>query len=141
MKLVGNILDIKKDREDKNAGVEVHLDRVEYITYKKDGHYRQAFEFVDDLDTPLVITGDHLSRINPIRSNEGEHEFRVYDKAEDGTYVLNEDKSLTLTTVYDFDLELTILSAAEYTITVSAEDFKKVQREKGSKQRQNRGRR
>lgn len=141
MKLVGNILSITKQREDNNKKVEIHLDRVEYVTYKKDGHYSQPFDFVDDLSTPLIITGDHLSRTNPIRSNEGDHEFKVYDKAEDGSYVLNETKSLKLTTEYDYDLDITILSAAEFTITVSNEEFKQIQKERGANQRQKKGRR
>jgi hypothetical protein len=136
MRLVGNILDITKNREDKNKDVEVHLDMVEYITYKKDGHYSQPFDFVDDLATPLIITGDQLSRANPIRSNEGEHEFKVYDRADDGTYELNENKILKLTTVYDFDLDLTILSAAEYTIIVSGEEFKEIKRDRATNNKQ-----
>lgn len=141
MKLVGNILDIKKQREDKNREIEIHLDRVEYITYKKDGHYLQPFDFIDELDTPLVLTGDQLARTNPIRSNEGEHEFNVYDRQEDGTYTLNENKSLTLTTIFDFDIDLTILSAAEFTIKVSGDEFKEIKKDRSSAAKQKKGKR
>lgn len=132
MKVVGNILNITKQREDKNKEVEIHLDRVEYITHKKDGRYYQPFDYVDELTTPLVITGDCLARTNPIRSNEGEHEYKVYDKEEDGSYKLNENKRLVLTTIFDFDAELTILSAAEYVITVTNEEFKDIKRDRSS---------
>jgi hypothetical protein len=129
MKLIGNIQDIKNTREDKNKAIEVHVDRVEYITQMKDGRYYQPFDYVDELNTPLVITGDCLSRTNMKPAEEGEYAFQVYDKVDDA-YELNPNKELSLTVTYDFDADLTILTSVYYTITVSNEEFRKLKSEK-----------
>ncbi|WP_155801018.1 hypothetical protein [Pontibacter sp. BAB1700] len=41
MKLTGNILNIKNKRDDRNAGILIEVDKIEYVTYKKDGKYYQ----------------------------------------------------------------------------------------------------
>jgi len=123
MKLTGNLQDIKTKRDTNNKGIEVQVDRVEYITHKKDGKYYQPFELIEDLQTPLVITGDCLARVPNKFLEEGESEYAVYDKVEDD-YVLNPDKKLALTITYDFDSDLTILTEAYYTVTISNDEFK-----------------
>lgn len=137
MKLIGNIQDIKYNRENRNAGIELHISRVEYITYKKDGRFAQPFDLEIDLEKPLVITGDRLARIQNKQLEEGEYEFEVYDLV-DGEYVLNPDKELSLTITYDFDMDITILSELYYTETVSNEEFKELKAEhiKQKKQQQ-----
>ncbi|MDX5437187.1 MAG: hypothetical protein LPK03_08330 [Pontibacter sp.] len=137
MKLIGNIQDIKYNRENRNAGVELHISRVEYITYKKDGRFAQPFDLEIDLEEPLVITGDRLSRIQNKQLEEGEYEFEVYDLV-NGEYILNPDKELSLTITYDFDTDITILSELYYTETISNEEFKELKAEhiKQKKQQQ-----
>ncbi|PRY10190.1 hypothetical protein CLV24_115107 [Pontibacter ummariensis] len=129
MRLTGNLRDIKTQRDDQLQDIVLHIDKVEYLTQKKDGKYFQPFEFVDELDTPLVITGDRLSRTDTKHLEEGEHEFNVYDKV-DGAYELNPNKHLSVTTEYDFDLDLTILTSVSYVVTVSNEEFTEIKQEK-----------
>lgn len=125
MKLTGNILDIKQKRDSRHQDIALEINRIEYVTHKKDGRYYQPFEFVDELEKPLVITGDCLSRINNNHLEEGEYEFNVFDKAGDD-YVLNENKFLSITTAYDYDDQLMILSSVLYTVTVTNEEFKQI---------------
>ena len=133
MRLVGNISDIKHKRDNKNEGIQVFVDKIEYITNKKDGKYYQPFDYEVDLETPIVITGDCLSQTGNSQPKEGEYEFNVYDKEGD-EYVLNPSKQLSLTIVYDFDTDLTILSSVYYTVEVSNEEFKDLKRQ-GHKER------
>ncbi|WP_162054227.1 hypothetical protein [Pontibacter pamirensis] len=142
MRVTGNIRQIKNSRDSRNKDIAVHINTVEYITQKKDGKYYQAFDFVDELDIPLVITGDCLALTNSKQSAEGEYEFQVFDTTEEDDYELNENKHLALTLDYDFDAEVAILTSATYTITVSNEDFKQIksERSKARKQKQGKGR-
>ncbi|WP_299759106.1 hypothetical protein [uncultured Pontibacter sp.] len=135
MKLIGNILDIKNTRDSRNSEIELHISRVEYVTHKKDGRFYQPFEFEDELDTPLVITGDCLARINNKLLKEGEYEFEVYDKV-DEEYILNPDKQLSLSIEYDFDADVTILSSLYYTVIVSNEEFKEIKAERNKQKKQ-----
>lgn len=142
MRLKGDLQRIKTKREDSNRDIELLLDKIEYITYKKDGRFFQPFDFTDELDVPLSITGDQLARLTGKHLEEGEHEFLVYDKTEAG-YELNENKKLLLTTAYDFDADITILTSVEYTVTVSNEEFQEIKRDrseakKAKKSRSNR---
>lgn len=129
MRLKGNIQDIKGKRDSNNKGIEIHLDKIEYITHRKDGKYYQPFDLVVDLDVPLVITGDCLARVSSKQLEEGEYEFQVYDKVGDD-YVLNPNKELALTITYDYDADLTILTEVYYTVTVSNEEFKQIKAER-----------
>lgn len=142
MRLTGNIRQIKNTRDSRNSDVAVHIDKVEYITQKKDGKYYQDFDFVDELDTPLVITGDCLALVHAKQVEEGEYEFQVFDQAGDD-YELNEHKHLSLTVTYDYDDNVTILTSASYTVTVTNEEFKqmKSERSKARKQKKGKGRR
>jgi hypothetical protein len=126
MKLLGDIRRIKNRRDSLNQDIEIHLDKIEYITHKKDGRYFQPFEFIDQLDSPLVITGDCLSRSDDKYLEEGEHAFKVYDKAGD-TYALNPNKHLSVILEHDFDTAETILTSLTYSVTVSNEEFKQLQ--------------
>ncbi|MCC9136985.1 hypothetical protein ACFSKU_05465 [Pontibacter silvestris] len=142
MRLIGNILDIKQNRENGNKDIELHISRVNYITQKKDGRFFQPFEYEDELETPLVITGDRLARIDYKHQEEGDFEFKVYDlEAEE--YVLNEDKQLSLTLTYDFDADLHILTSLYYEINISNEEFEQLkwERAQARKQQKKRGRR
>lgn len=141
MRIIGNILDITNTRDNKLKGVELHINKIEYTTNKKDGRYFQTFEFVDELDTPLVITGDRLARVKDKNLEEGEYEFKVYDKSGDA-YELNERKYLAITLEYDFDADLHILSTLIYQEEVSSEEFKKIKdaRNKVRKLKSGRGR-
>ncbi len=127
MRLVGNISDIKHKRDNKNEGIQVYVDKIEYITHKKDGKYYQPFDYEVELEEPIMITGDCLSQTGNSQPKEGEYEFDVYDKVGD-EYVHNPDKQLSLTIVYDFDTDLTILSSVYYTVVVSNEEFKELKR-------------
>ncbi|RDV14487.1 hypothetical protein DXT99_13865 [Pontibacter diazotrophicus] len=141
MRVTGNIRQIKNSRDSRNKDIAVHLNTVEYITHKKDGKYYQAFDFVEELDTPLVITGDCLALIPSKQAEEGEYAFHVFDKVGE-EYQLNENKALLLTLDYDYDANVAILTSATYTITVSNEDFKEIksERNKARKQKQGKGR-
>lgn len=138
MRLKGNIQDIKAKRDSNNKGIEIHLDKIEYITQKKDGKYYQPFDLVFDLAEPIVITGDCLARIPNKQLEEGEYEFQVYDK-EGEEYVLNPDKELALTVTYDFEADLNILTEVYYTVTISNEEFKVLKAEQ-HKARKTKGR-
>ncbi|TXK52649.1 hypothetical protein FVR03_00910 [Pontibacter qinzhouensis] len=131
MRLKGNILDIKTKRETKNQAIELYISKIAYVTHKKDGKYFQPFDFEDELDTPLVLTGDCLARLQNNLLEEGEYEFQVYDKEGD-TYELNENKLLTITMMYDEEEQQPILSAITYEVILPNEEFKqlKAQRRK-----------
>lgn len=139
MRLSGNLQDIKRNREDANSNIQIQVDKIEYITYKKDGRFYQPFDYMDELDTPLTITGDCLARTDNKHLEEGEHEFLVYDKVGD-EYVLNPDKQLHLTTAYDFDADITILTSLEYSVTLPNDEFLELKKarnneKKGKKRR------
>ena len=129
MRLTGNLQDIKSKRDSNNSGIEIQLDKIEYVTHKKDGKYYQPFDLIVELDKPLIITGDCLARIPNKQLEEGEYEFQVYDKVGD-EYVLNPNKELALTITYDFDTDLTILTEVYYTVTVTNEEYKELKSEK-----------
>lgn len=141
MRLTGNIRQIKNTRDSRNSDVAVHINTIEYITPKKDGKYYQDFDFVDELDTPLVITGDCLALIHSKQIEEGEYEFHVFDKT-DEDYERNENKHLSLTVTYDYDANVTILTSASYVVTVTNEEFKQIKtdRSKARKQKKGKGR-
>jgi hypothetical protein len=129
MKVVGNIKSITPQRSTKKKAIELHIDRVEYVTSKKDGRYFQDFNYIEDLDTPLVLTGDCLALSTDKKLEEGEYEFQVYDtKGEE--YVLNKDKYLYLNMVYDFDEDQDILSEVDYTVTLAPEVFDQYKKER-----------
>ena len=142
MRLIGNIQNIKHSRDNRNKDIEVHISTVEYITQKKDGRFFQPFDYVDELETPLIITGDCLARTDNKHLEEGEYEFKVYDKAGED-YELNPNKYLSLSTAYDFDADVTILTSLYYTVTVSNEEFEQIRKErnKAKKQKKGKGRR
>jgi hypothetical protein len=140
MRLSGNLQDIKRTRDDANSTIEIQIDKIEYVTYKKDGRFFQPFDFVDELDSPLVITGDCLARTDNKHLEEGEHEFQVYDKIGE-EYTLNPDKMLYLTTAYDFDVDITILTDLEYTVTVPNEDFQQIKKDRSIEKKAQKGRR
>lgn len=139
MKLKGNILNIKSKRDSNNADIELEIDKIEYITYKKDGKYHQPFDYIDELETPLILTGDCLVRDNTKHTEEGDFEFKVYDKAEDGTYTLNENKRLELSIEVDFDEGLSILSALTYTVVISNDEFQKLKSDRAKERRAKKG--
>ncbi|WP_187263528.1 hypothetical protein [Pontibacter beigongshangensis] len=129
MRLKGNILDIKNKRDSKNQEIELYINKISYVTYKKDGKYFQPFDFEDEPDTPLVISGDCLARIQNNLLEEGEYEFQVYDKRGDD-YVLNETKLLTITMMYDEVEQQSILSELTYEVTLPNEEFKQLKAER-----------
>ncbi|MHA6248381.1 hypothetical protein ACXYMU_10620 [Pontibacter sp. CAU 1760] len=129
MRLTGNINQIRKQREDKNADVALYFEKVEYVTYKKDGKYHQPFSFEDELDTPLVITGDCLSQDTTKHTDAGDYAFLVYDKVGDD-YVLNENKQLFITVAYDFDADVSILTEVTYEVTVSNDELQQIKRDR-----------
>jgi hypothetical protein len=133
MRLVGNISDIKHKRDSKNAGIEVYISKIEYITHKKDGKYFQPFDYEVELDTPIVITGDCLAQTSNSQPKEGDYEFEVYEKVDDD-YVLNPDKQLSLTTSFVEEAGLVVLTSVYYTVTVSNAEFQELKR-KGHKER------
>lgn len=139
MRVVGNFRQIKQQRENSNQHIELHLDKVEYITHRKDGKYYQPFDFVDELETPMVITGDCLALANSRHVEEGEYAYRVFDKNGE-EYELNEDKHLTLTVAYDFDADTTILTSASYTVTVPNEEFKQIKNDRSQAKKLKKGR-
>ena len=133
MRLTGNISDIKHKHNSKNAGIEVYINKIEYITYKKDGKYFQPFDYEVELETPIVITGDRLAQTNNSKPAEGDYEFNVYDIV-DGEYVLNPDKQLSLTTAFVEEAGIVVLTSTYYTVVVSNEEFQELKR-KGHKER------
>ncbi len=128
MKLTGNLLNVKSKRDDRNASITVTVDKIEYITYKKDGKYYQPFNLEVALDEPLTITGDRLARRPDKHLQEGEYDFDVYD-LEDGEYVLNENKFLSVLLMYDEEEQEHFMSSVEYQETVSGEEFKRLKEE------------
>jgi hypothetical protein len=128
MKLTGNILNVKSKRDDRNANIIVAVDKIEYVTYKKDGKYYQPFNLEVELDEPLTITGDRLARRPDKHLQEGEYDFDVYD-LEDGEYVLNENKFLSVLLIYDEEEQEHFMSSVEYQETVSGEEFKRLKEE------------
>lgn len=128
MKLTGNILNVKNKRDDRQAGIALEVDKIEYITYKKDGKYFQPFNLEVELEEPIIITGDRLARREDKHLPEGEYDFDVYDK-EGEEYVLNENKFLSVLLVYDEDEQEHFLSSVEYHETVSNEEFKVLKEE------------
>lgn len=128
MKLTGNLLNVKTKRDDRNADITVVVDKIEYITYKKDGKYYQPFNLEVALNEPLAITGDRLARRPDKHLQEGECDFDVYD-VEDGEYVLNEHKFLSVLLVYDEEEQEHFMSSVEYQETVSGEEFKRLKEE------------
>jgi hypothetical protein len=130
MKLTGDISRITTKRDSKNSGVELQIDKIEYITYLQDGRYFQPFDFEDILPTPLVITGDCLARSTKNFLEEGEYEFDVFDKTGD-VYELNPNKYLAVATEYDEESGLTILTSISYSVTITNEEFKQLKKERG----------
>ncbi|WP_026464253.1 hypothetical protein [Adhaeribacter aquaticus] len=126
MKVTGNITQIKNKRSNQHKDIEIHVDKIEYITQRKDGRYYQPFDLTEELETPLVITGDCLARTEAPNSEEGELEFKVYDKIEE-EYVLNPHKQLLLSMVYDFDEDENILTSVIYSVTIDNEEFKNLE--------------
>ncbi|GEO05433.1 hypothetical protein AAE02nite_30970 [Adhaeribacter aerolatus] len=129
MNIKGDILQIKNKRDSKHQDIQIQIDTITYITHKKDGRYFQPFELIDNLQNSLLLTGDQLARSDNKYLEEGEHEFKVYDKAGDN-YELNPNKHLLVTLEYDFDLAESILTSVEYSVTVSTEEFKELQNRK-----------
>lgn len=128
MKLTGNILNVKNKRDDRNAGIALEIDKIEYITHKKDGKYYQPFDLMVELEEPITITGDCLARKDDKHLPEGEYDFLVYDKEGDD-YVLNENKFLSVLLIYDEEEHEHILSSVEYTVTIPNEEFKLLKEE------------
>lgn len=125
MNLKGNILQIKTKRENQHKDIEILVDQVAYVTHKKDGRYYQPFEFILNLDTPLLITGDQLARADNKHSEDGEYEFKVFDKVDEG-YELNPNKQLSITLAYDYEVDETILTSVTYSEIVNNEEYKKL---------------
>ncbi|MBC5991986.1 hypothetical protein [Pontibacter cellulosilyticus] len=133
MRLVGNISDIKNKRDSKNADIEIYINKIEYITYKKDGKYFQPFDYEVELDIPFVLTGDCLSQTSNSQPKEGEYEFNVYEKV-DGKYELNPNKQLSVSTTYVEEAGILVLTSVYYTVVISNEEFQELKR-KGHKER------
>jgi hypothetical protein len=127
MTLTGNILDITNKRDNRHQNIELRVDKVEYITSRKDGHFFQDFEYVDTLDSPLVLTGDCLARSDKKYMEPGEYAFQVFDKVGE-EYVLNDRKHLEITMEYIEEDGLTILASVSYSVTVSNEEFNRVKK-------------
>jgi hypothetical protein len=131
MKLTGDLNKITTKRNTNNQGIELHLDKIEYLTQKKDGRDFQTFDYEDELEPPLVITGDRLALKHQKPLEEGELEFNVFDKVGE-EYVLNENIQLELTVAYNPEEGMTILSSGYYAVTIPPKDFEqlKMEREK-----------
>ena len=128
MKLTGDIRKIGFKRDSKFQDIALEIDKVEYLTHKKDGHYFQAFDYEVELENPIRITGDRLAKKNLKPTEEGEIEFQVFDLI-DGEYVLNENIQLEVITVYDFDEDLLILSSGYYAVTIPPKEFEALKKE------------
>lgn len=139
MKLEGNIRQIKNNRDSRNHDVAVHINSVEYVTHRKDGKYYQPFDYVDELTTPLIITGDCLALTHSKHLEMGEYEFKVFDKVGE-EYELNENKHLSLTLDYDYDVNITILTSATYSVIVSDEEFKQIKTDRSKARKQKKSR-
>lgn len=138
MTLTGNIQRIKSKREDRNQDIVLAIDKIVYVTYKKDGRFYQAFEYIDWLDMPLVITGDCLSRAPNIDFQEEDFAFLVYDKAAE-SYIIIENKKLVLTLVYVEESEETILHSGTYSVVVPNAEFEQIKRERHKNKKLNKG--
>ena len=138
MRLTGNINLIKQKRDSARHDIAIEIDKIEYITYKKDGKYHQPFDLTFELDAPIFITGDRLARKDTRHLEEGEHEFHVYDLV-DGNYELNPDKQLAVTTASDFDLGQTILTFVNYSEVVPADVFNQLKSDIAKLKRQQKG--
>jgi len=128
MKLTGDIRKIGLKRDNKYQDISLEIDKVEYLTHKKDGRYFQAFDYEVELENPIVITGDRLAKKDLKPTEEGELEFQVYDLI-DGEYVLNENVQLEIITAYDFDEDLLILSSVYYAVTIPPKEFEALKKE------------
>lgn len=128
MRLTGDIRKITTKRDSKNQDIEILIDRVEYLTHKKDGNYFQTFDYEVALETPLVITGDRLALKNAKPSADGEYEYNVYELVGE-EYVLNADKILDLTLAYYPEEDLTILSTGYYAETLPPKEFELLKKE------------
>jgi len=129
MKVIGNISQIKNTRNSQLQDIEVYVDQISYITHKKDGRFYQSFEYVDTLDSPLIITGDCLSLAPNPDFEEEDFNFYVFDKTGD-VYTMNENKRLILTLVYAEEAEQIILNTGTYTVTVPNEEFEQIRKER-----------
>jgi len=138
MKVIGDILRIKNVRSSQHQDIEVHIDEIYYITQKRDGRFFQPFEYVDALDTPLVISGDLLARAPNTDFEEEDFNFYVFDKT-DETYTINENKHLNLTLVYVEEVEQTILNTGTYSVTVPNEEFERIKKERSKNKKLNKG--
>ena len=138
MNIIGDIQRIKNKRDSRHQDIEIHIDQIAYLTHKKDGRFFQLFEYVDNLNTPLVITGDCLSRAPNTDFEEEDYAFHVYDKTND-TYTLNEHKQLTLSLVYIKEDNLTILNAGTYSVTVINAEFEQIKRNRSKDKKLNKG--
>jgi hypothetical protein len=128
MKLTGDLLRVKTKRENKNADIRLEIDEVEYITHKKDGRFFQPFDHVAQLNPPLFITGDCLSRAPAADFDDEDYRFFVYEK-EGETYVQNPDKRLVVTIVQVEETGETLLHSGTYTVTISNDAFEDIKRE------------
>jgi hypothetical protein len=128
MKLTGDIRKIGTKRDDKFEDISLQINRIEYITHKKDGNYYQAFDLEVELEKPLVITGDRLAKKNLKPSEEGEIIFDIYDKEGDD-YVLNKNRELEIIVAYDGDEDLLILSSVYYAEVLPPKEFEALKKE------------
>jgi hypothetical protein len=128
MKLTGDIRKIGTKREDKNQDISLEINRIEYLTHKKDGNYYQAFDLEVVLEKPLIITGDQLARKNIKPSEEGEIIFELYDKVGD-EYVLNKNLELEIIVAYDMEEDLLILSSVYYAEMLPPKEFEAFKKE------------
>ena len=145
MTLTGNILQITSKRDNRHKDIQLLVDKVEYITSRKDGHFFQDFAYEETLDTPLRLTGDCLARAEKKYTEPGEYIFQVYDKVGE-EYVLDNRKQLVVYLEYIEEEDLHVLTSLSYSITVSNAEFDQIKkeknREKGSgKRRDAKGRR
>jgi len=127
MKLTGDLRKIGTKRDSKFQDISLQIKKVEYLTYKKDGHYFQAFDYEVELEEPVVITGDRLARKN-LKLPEGELHFEVYDKQGD-EYVLNENVKLEVELEYDFEEDVLLLTSVYYAVTLAPKDFEFLKKE------------
>lgn len=138
MKLQGDLRKIGTKRDSKFQEISLEIKKIEYLTYKKDGHYLQAFDYEVELEEPLTITGDCLALKNSKPGPDGELTFKVYDKQGDD-YVLNDHKQLEVELEYDFEEDLLLLTSVYYAVTLPPKDFeflkKEIEKQKGFKNR------
>src|SRR6478736_8073709 len=127
MKLTGDLRKIGAKRDRKFQDISLQIKKLEYLTYKKDGHYFQAFDYEVELEEPVLITGDRLARKN-LKLPEGELHFEVYDK-QGGEYVLNENVKLEVELEYDFEEDVLLLTSVYYAVTLTPKDFEFLKKE------------